>query len=309
MLALRGGVCDSGAGVLAMARFRSRLLHVLLFSVSVACSGSSGGSIPASSSDATDPTMSDPPAPSPSGGGGGSGSGQKPGDPPPGDHAPSIATLTATPATMKPGVSVSFDVVVTDADGEADIAGGALYPKGVAGAAAVATFTRAKAAGQFTATVDGAAFDAASPLTLAPGETASRDFTVRFLDREGAAATKDVTVGFDGAASGICHGGAVASFWRDCTACSASCPSGSECLGNACAQRLDCGFASFSCSSRCSDAGKTCIGSYAVTYPSSSDLSAAMDQCGAATRPSYGFGPAACAATTAGNAVRGCYCK
>jgi hypothetical protein len=292
----------------------SRLSRFFLFSFFVAaCGGSSGASIPASSDDGTDPSQSAPAGSSTAAppGGGGSGAGQKAGNPPPpppGDHAPSIASVTLTPTAMGPGVTVTIDAVVTDPDGDADIAGGTLYPKG-ASTGAIATFARAKSAGHFTATADGVAFDAAAPLTLAPGESVNRDFTVRFVDREGAPAAKDVTLAFEGGTSGICRGASVASFWRDCTSCSVSCPSGTECAGNACASRLDCGFASFSCSSRCMDAGKTCIGSYAVTYVSSDDLSAAMDQCGAATRPSYGFGAASCAATTAGNAVRGCYCK
>jgi hypothetical protein len=284
-------------------------LPVFLFtSVVAACSGSSGASIPSTGDpNATDTNATTPP---PGGGSsgmssGGQGSGQKP---PPGqapNGPPTITSVTVDKSTLGPGDTVTIDAVVTDPDGPGDITGGALYT--ASGSVSVAAFVKNGSA--YRARVALSQFDAIEHVTLAPGQTVHRSYVVRFDDSAGHSATKAQAFDFDGKDSGICLGAVVASFWRDCASCDTPCPSGTTCMGNACASRVDCFFASYSCDSQCAG-GSKCIGGLVVTYPSSDELANALSTCNDATKGSFTFSASACSETTGGNsAVRGCFCK
>jgi hypothetical protein len=285
---------------------------VLLVFAVAACSGSNGSPVPP----ATPDDGSGAGAPGATGGGmdgsggsGGTGTGTKPA--PAGDLGPPvIVSLTTDKTTVGPAETIHFTAVVTDPDGPADIAGGGIYPAPAGSSAASSlTFSRDSSSGPFAAIGTIAAFHAMSPLTLAPAETTTRGYVARFSDRAGNVAEKAISLTFSGGDKGICKGAVVASFFVDCTSCATSCGSGTSCIGNACAARLDCGFSSFSCSSRCSDAGKKCLGvSPAFAYATMDDIPAALSSCDASPRAAFAFGAAACAATSA-SAVQTCFCQ
>jgi hypothetical protein len=299
-----------------MTTSRAILGFFLLSLFQAACSGSSAAGIPdvdVSGTDAPTPPDGTPPAGGGNGAGhggsnGNGGNGGAPTPPVPSNAAPEIKSVELDRSTLGPGETVKITVVVVDADGAADLGSGVLVSSSSPSTTIATLSAKPSSVDVFQATIGTAAFHDAQALTLAPGETTERGFLVRFEDKGGHAVTKPLTLTFSGKTKGICAGGVVGSFFRDCVACTAACPAGTACLGNVCAKRLDCGFASFSCADRCAESGATCLGMVAVTY-SDPALQAALNSCNTATKASFSFGAAGCAATLGPGAVRGCYCK